>query len=89
MYEWNSVKLPDVTDVELHQVHGRDVGCCQNKVGHLHQSVGNDVDGVEATRSGEFTNKIHLNPLPWAIWHRYWLELAEFPLVLMFVCWHV
>jgi hypothetical protein len=84
MYEQNSVKFPDVTDVDLHQVCGGYVGCCWNEVGHLRQSVGDDVDGIETTRLGKFTNKIQLNPLPWAVWCRDWLELAEFLLVLMF-----
>jgi hypothetical protein len=57
------------------------VSCHWNKVGHLHQLIGDSVDGIEATRSGEFTNKVQLYPLPWAVQRRDRLELTKFLLV--------
>jgi hypothetical protein len=49
-------------------------------VGHFRQLIGNDIDGIGTTRSGEFANKVQLYPLPWAVWCQDQLELTKFPL---------
>jgi len=54
-------------DVQLHQVGSGNISCRRDKVGHLSQSVGDDIDSVETTRFGEFAYEIQLNPLPRSI----------------------
>ena len=84
MYQRDSMQFPDVSDVQIHQVGSGDIGGHRKKVGHFHQSIGDDVDGIETTRFGEFTYEIRLNPLPRSVRSGNRLELSKFPLVLMF-----
>jgi len=78
------MQFPYVSDVQLHQIRSGNIGCHQDKVGHFCQSVGDDVDGIETTRFGEFAYEIQLNPLPGSIRCGNQLKLAKFLLLLMF-----
>ena len=78
------MQFPNVLDVQLHQFGSRNIGGCQDEVGHLRKSVGHYVDGIETTGSREFTHKVRLDPLPRAIGSGNWLELTKLVLVSMF-----
>jgi len=77
------MQFPDVSDMQFHQVRSGNISSHRNEVGHFHQSIGDDIDGIETTRFREFTYEIQLNPLPGSVRSGNWLELSKFPLVPM------
>ena len=64
MYEWNPMQFPYVTDVQLHKIGSRDIGCRRNEMCHFREPIGNNVDRIKAIRFREFPHEIRLNPLP-------------------------
>ena len=49
MYERDSVKLPNVLDVELHQIGCGDIGGYQDEMCHFHETISDHVYHVEST----------------------------------------
>jgi hypothetical protein len=83
MYEGNPVQFLDMANVQLHQIQSGNICRCRNEMCHLRESIGDDIDGVKPIGFWQFTHEVRLDPLPWAIWSRDWLQFSVFVLVLM------
>jgi hypothetical protein len=84
VYEGDPVQFPDMMNVWLHQVWSQNISHCQNEMQHFRESIGDDVDGVETIGFRQFTNKVRLDPLPWAIGSRNWLKFSVLTLIPVF-----
>jgi hypothetical protein len=61
------MQLPNVMNVQLHQVQSGNISCHWNEMSHFHKLIGDHVDGIESIGFQQFTDEVRLNPLPWAI----------------------
>ena len=57
-----SMEGPYTLDVELSELFSGAGGFAGDEVGHLRETVGNDINGIKTTGQGQFDDKVRLGP---------------------------
>ena len=62
-----AMKRPYMLDMELGKLFGSAGGLAGDEMGHFHEVVGNNINGIKAMGWGKLHNKVRLGPKPGAL----------------------